>query len=694
MFTVCRKSSPVLLVILFLLQVVFAHGPDSEVDSLKHAFEIAPSDSAKYETAKLLMRQFFENDAQQGLTYSIMAFDLAKRLGKTDRYAFHHNTKGLFLVSLGRYQEAVDEFEQGLKATELISKEKSKANFLSSLHGNLGLAYGHLGKLEQQQAEYMQALEIAEANGFQSAQAIFTNNLSKLYLDLGNLPEAKIYVYKALDIIKDVDIPEAKVLPYLNLGSFFLAQNKADSATKYFEIGLKHSEASGSLFDKGAALIQLSEHLTEQGQYEKAFTYANRAMKVAEKVGNQELLILTDLAMAQVKRKMGLLEDAAFCANRALGNLEGESPLNEIKIYEELEEIAKERQDFKEAYALEKKIHTLRDTLLDMDRQKYIANAENRFKLDKMKIEGLEKDRQINEQAIRQRNIVLSFSLLALFLAVIAAAFLFRNIRQKRQYHLALEKTVKQRTEKLSELNTELEQANFELKGYNRIVSHDLKAPLHNIKALLEIFERESEGGEGDARNLMFINRSTDQILKLLEDISSFYNFDKSQLKKESFSLNTLMEEVSLALTPILEARKADFSFSDLPEVYSYWTPLFLTFKNLVENGIKYNESETPEVKIDYQEEKLEHVFFVTDNGIGIPEDHFEKIFEAFKRVSPHGKYKGSGLGLSISQKMVREIEGDLWIKSSSSAGTQFEIRIPRENEMPDSASQKAKVAQ
>ncbi|MEO1213362.1 MAG: ATP-binding protein [Bacteroidota bacterium] len=693
MFAVCQKLSPVLLVILFLHQVTFAHGPDSEVDSLKRAFEIAPSDSAKYETAKLLMRQFFENDAQQGLTYSVMAFDLARKLGKTDRYAFHHNTKGLFLVSLGRTQEAVDEFEQGLKATELITKEKSKANFLSSLHGNLGLAYGHLGKLEQQQAEYMKALEIAESHGFQSAQAIFTNNLSKLYLDLGNLPEAKIYVYKALDIIKDVDIPEAKVLPYLNLGSFFLAQNETDSATKYFEIGLKHSEASGSLFDKGAALIQLSEHLTEQGQYEKAFAYANRAMKVAEKVGNKELLILTDLAMASVKRKMGQLTDAAFCANRALGNLQGKSPLNEIKIYEELEKIAKENKDFEQAYKIEKKIHLLRDTLLDLDRQKYIANAENRFKLDKMRIEGLEKDRQINEQAFEQRNIILRFSLLALFLAIIAAAFLFRNIRQKKRYHIALEKTVKQRTEKLSELNAELEQANFELKGYNRIISHDLKAPLYNIKALLEILERENSGVERDAQNLMFINRSTDQILKLLDDISSFYNFDKSQLKKEKFSLNSLMEEVSLALGPILKERNANFTFANLPDVHSYWTPLFLTFKNLVENGIKYNESDSPEVKIDYREEKHEHVFFVTDNGIGIPKDHFEKVFEAFKRVSPHGKYKGSGLGLSISQKMVREIEGDLLIKDSSSTGTQFEIRFPRKHEMLDSSSRKAKVA-
>ncbi|MEL6255126.1 MAG: ATP-binding protein, partial [Bacteroidota bacterium] len=142
-----------------------------------------------------------------------------------------------------------------------------------------------------------------------------------------------------------------------------------------------------------------------------------------------------------------------------------------------------------------------------------------------------------------------------------------------------------------------------------------------------------------------------------------------------------------------LKERNANFTFANLPDVHSYWTPLFLTFKNLVENGIKYNESDSPEVKIDYREEKHEHVFFVTDNGIGIPKDHFEKVFEAFKRVSPHGKYKGSGLGLSISQKMVREIEGDLLIKDSSSTGTQFEIRFPRKHEMLDSSSRKAKVA-
>lgn len=678
MIVLFRKLVPLVLILIVWDYSLRAYGPVSPTDSLEQVFGVSRVDSVKYNAAKEIMKISFERDANLGLRYAILSFDLARKLGKSDRYAFHHNTKGLFLTSLGRYQEAINEFQKGLETISLIPKEKSRANFQASLHGNLGLAYGYLGATEKEQAEYLKALEIAEEYDFIQTKAIFTNNLCKLYLDVGNLEQAEKYIQKSLKIIEGIDYPAAKVLPYLNLGSLFIAKNQTDSATKYFEEGLQHAEASGSLYDKGASLIELSEILITQGQYEKAHDFALRAVAVSKELGNKELSILADLAMSRTKRKMGNLKEAEICVERAYSLLTEKAPLTELKIFEEMEKIALANADFKQAQEVGMKIRVLRDTLLDINRQNYIATAESRLALEKMEVEGLEKDKKLREQAIQQRTLVLGFTWLALLLALIAGVFLVRNIRQGRNYTIKLEREVELRTEKLREVNKELESANFELKRFNRVISHDLKAPIDNINGLLEITKGELGATETISQNLTYIEKSTTQLERILADVSLFYNFDKGELVREEIDMKELMEGVALALQCSLAERKVAFSFPDMPVVTSYWTPVFLTFKNLVENAVKYNESEIPEISVSYQKAREKHIFEVADNGIGISPQHYEKVFELFERVSPLGKYSGTGLGLSISKKMIQDIGGEVRIKTSDlNKGTIFEVHLP-----------------
>ncbi|MEM6804494.1 MAG: ATP-binding protein, partial [Bacteroidota bacterium] len=268
--------------------------------------------------------------------------------------------------------------------------------------------------------------------------------------------------------------------------------------------------------------------------------------------------------------------------------------------------------------------------------------------------------------------------------------FLFRNIIQRRKYHMTLELRVKKRTEKLKELNEDLEQANFELKRFNRIVSHDLRAPLQNIQALSELVKEEvGEYGE-NSLHLALIGRSSKQISRLLEDLTHFFSYEQHQLKLEGFKLEELLGEVKLALKTQIEDKQVEMTATELPFIYSYWTPLFLTLKNLIENAIKYNESELPRLLISYKRVKQFHIIEVKDNGIGIAADHHEKVFEIFQRVFPQNKYDGSGLGLSISRKMIRAIGGEVLLQSSMvDKGSIFEIRLPVEEKLENVLEEK-----
>jgi len=105
---------------------------------------------------------------------------------------------------------------------------------------------------------------------------------------------------------------------------------------------------------------------------------------------------------------------------------------------------------------------------------------------------------------------------------------------------------------------------------------------------------------------------------------------------------------------------------------------VFLVFKNLIENGIKYNENVPAIINITYKTENQNHVFLFEDNGIGIDEKYHSIVFGMFKRLNHRGKYPGSGLGLSIVEKVIQKINGTVLLASSSlGKGSTFEIRIP-----------------
>ena len=96
-----------------------------------------------------------------------------------------------------------------------------------------------------------------------------------------------------------------------------------------------------------------------------------------------------------------------------------------------------------------------------------------------------------------------------------------------------------------------------------------------------------------------------------------------------------------------------------------------------IENGLKYNQSETPTVEIAYESTDSHHQIIVSDNGIGIKKQYHEKIFEMFKRLHNRGAYEGSGIGLAIVKLSVKKLGGTISLESEVGKGTSFIINLP-----------------
>ena len=241
-------------------------------------------------------------------------------------------------------------------------------------------------------------------------------------------------------------------------------------------------------------------------------------------------------------------------------------------------------------------------------------------------------------------------------------------------YQNDIQKIVKQKDDLLQQLQLK----NTELERFAYITSHDLKEPVKNIEGFAGILKRDL-AKEGITERLQIVNMiydSAKRMTTLIDSILKFSRLEKDGLVFESIDLNTLIHEFKQTHSHFLKDRKATIQHDQLPQIQGNKTYLSLLFQNLIENALKYNESDIPSVKIVALREKNNIHLIINDNGIGIKEEYATYVFEPFRRLHNRSKYKGAGLGLAICKKIVENHSGKIWVESGTT-GSQFNILLP-----------------
>ena len=217
-------------------------------------------------------------------------------------------------------------------------------------------------------------------------------------------------------------------------------------------------------------------------------------------------------------------------------------------------------------------------------------------------------------------------------------------------------------------------------------VSHELKTPLTSMKVLADSIN--SMGDEAPIemyREFMGdITSEIDRETKIINDLLSLVKMDKSAatLNIDSVNINDLLEQIMKRLQPIADKQQVELVLESFRPVTAEIDEVKLTlaFTNLIENAIKYNDNETG----GYVHVSLnaDHQYFylkVEDNGIGIPEESLEHIYERFYRVdkSHSREIGGTGLGLAITRSSILMHRGAIKAHSVMGEGTTFDVRIP-----------------
>lgn len=234
-----------------------------------------------------------------------------------------------------------------------------------------------------------------------------------------------------------------------------------------------------------------------------------------------------------------------------------------------------------------------------------------------------------------------------------------------------------------------LERSNSELDDFVNIVSHDLKEPVRGIYGYSQ-FLQEDYGmllDEDGSNKLQCLMRLSERMEHLIDKLLYFSRLNKTELSHTNMDINKVIDEVLVMMEPFLLEQKASVVIeTELPVVMCDQARVDEIFRNLIANGIKYNDNIEKIICIGVTTENKtkpgQQVFYVKDNGIGIPEKHYESVFKMFKRLHSREAYGGgTGSGLTIVKKIIGQHNGDIWLESKLGEGTVFYFTLEGNNE-------------
>ena len=257
----------------------------------------------------------------------------------------------------------------------------------------------------------------------------------------------------------------------------------------------------------------------------------------------------------------------------------------------------------------------------------------------------------------------------------VAIALQQAQLSQKVQrYNTELEQRVAERTAQLQEVNQELE-------AFTYTISHDLRAPLRALQGFATALSEDYSDcldtlGLDYAQRLIAAAKNMEQ---LIQDLLAYSHLSRTDLRLHTVNLSSVVAEAVEQLKAEIQERGAHLTVEEpLPEIHGNSTVLVQAIANLISNAIKFvSPGVQPVVRLWCEQREDSVRLWVEDNGIGIQNEHHERIFRVFERLHSNEVYPGTGIGLAIVRKAIERIGGRVEVESCINQGSRFRIELP-----------------
>jgi signal transduction histidine kinase len=223
-------------------------------------------------------------------------------------------------------------------------------------------------------------------------------------------------------------------------------------------------------------------------------------------------------------------------------------------------------------------------------------------------------------------------------------------------------------------LDAELEQIFF-------VASHHLQEPLRMVASYSQLL-KQRYGHKLDADADEFIAFAVDgaiRIQSLINDMLAFSRVGTRERSLQPVDCSVILNRVLVQQKLVLKEAGAVITHGILPTVVADEVLLTQLFQHLIENALKFRADRAPEIHVGAAQRRDEWLFRVSDNGIGIEAQYFDRIFRIFQRLHGGSQYPGTGIGLAICKKIVELHGGNIWVESELGEGSTFCFTIPVE---------------
>lgn len=238
---------------------------------------------------------------------------------------------------------------------------------------------------------------------------------------------------------------------------------------------------------------------------------------------------------------------------------------------------------------------------------------------------------------------------------------------------------ISKRCQTMAEYTRNLEKSNKELDQFAYIVSHDLKAPLRAISNLSQwLMDDLGAALSGDnLTNLNMLMARVRRMESLINGILEYSKIGRENTPAEMVDVSKLVEEIVEILSPPEHIRVEVSPF--MPTLHVSKILMFQVFSNLISNAMKFNHKKDGLVRIDSRENNDSYEFTIEDNGPGIPEEYYEKIFVIFQTLQSRDRFESTGIGLTIVKRILTEKGGSIRVESKVGEGSRFVFYWPKE---------------
>jgi signal transduction histidine kinase len=657
-------------------------------DSIKIKTYLEIADLLTFESNNAYLDKTAEN-------YFQLAFELASKTNSLKQFLIEIDTKGVSHRNTANYTMALAWHEKELKLADSLGYISEKIVALN----NLGVVHRRIDDYKQGSDFHLKALKLAEETNNLNGISIATNGLGNIQYLLDNNDEAMRLFQECLRIEQSNNHLLGVAINLNNIGNVYKKMGDLDKALEYYMLSLEVNRQIGS--QKGVAICynDIGAVYRARNDFDKALNYSLLGLELNESMNDLNYLANSKIRVAQLYIDKKEYQNALRYLDEALKiSIQSQSKANIKDVYNLMYVVYKELKRPELALNYLEKAGQLNDSIINGETRKSIFHMQTLFDRERSEnqITLLKKQREISELSSKRQkfiSVITGIILLGVLAAFVVVMYIIRMKSQANRLLKIKHQEIEQARAELEVYAHQMELAKEEAIRSNMLksqflanMSHEIRTPMNSVIGFTDILAMIIT----DSRQLSYlesIRSSGKNLLMLINDILDLSKIEAGKMVVDSGPTNirALFSEIRNIFSVQIMEKNVRFATQieeNVPELISLSEiRLRQILFNLVGNAMKFTKNGEVNLIAYIEKSESEHSFNlflkVNDTGIGIPAASLDRIFEAFYQETDNpASNHGTGLGLTITKRLIEAMDGSIRVESEFGKGTSFQINF------------------